>query len=104
SGGAYGTGDRIKLKFTRAMITSALTGKLATVNYETHPVFGLAMPTECEEVPTEILNPRNTWTDKAAYDRKANELAEAFIKNFEKFADYANEELLAAAPKVGVNA
>ena len=55
-------------------------------------------------MPTEILNPRNTWTDKAAYDRKANELAEAFIKNFEKFADYANEELLAAAPKVGVNA
>lgn len=104
SGGAYGTGERIKLRYTRAMITEALTGKLNHVNYETHPVFGLAMPTACENVPTEILSPRNTWTDKALYDKKANELAESFVKNFEKFANYANEELLAAAPKVSVNA
>ncbi len=104
SGGAYGTGERIKLRYTRAMITAALTGKLNGVAYENHPVFGLAMPTSCENVPTEILNPRNTWQDKAAYDQKANELAGAFVKNFEKFADYANDEIMAASPKVSVNA
>ena len=104
SGGAYGTGERIKLRYTRAMITAALTGKLNNVAYETHPIFGLAMPTSCEDVPAEILNPRNTWQDKTAYDHKANELAAAFVKNFEKFADFANEEIMAAAPKVSVNA
>lgn len=104
SGGAYGTGERIKLRYTRAMITAALTGKLNNVAYETHPIFGLAMPTSCEDVPAEILNPRNTWQDKTAYDHKANELAVAFVKNFEKFADFANEEIMAAAPKVSVNA
>lgn len=104
SGGAYGTGERIKLRYTRAMITAALTGKLNNVAYETHPIFGLAMPTSCEDVPAEILNPRNTWQDKTAYDHKANELAAAFVKNFEKFADFANEEIMAAAPRVSVNA
>ncbi len=104
SGGAYGIGERISLKYTRAMITSALTGKLDNVNYETHPVFGLAMPTECENVPSEILNPKNTWQDKAAYDVKANELAEAFIKNFEKYAEGASDEIMAAAPKAVVTA
>lgn len=62
------------------------------------------MPTSCENVPTEILNPRNTWQDKAAYDQKANELANSFVKNFEKFADYANDEIMAASPKVSVSA
>lgn len=100
SGGAYGTGERMKLKFTRAMITAALEGKLDNVTFESHDVFGIAMPTSCPDVPAEILNPRNTWKDKAAYDAKANELADKFIKNFEKFKDFANEELLAASPKV----
>ncbi|HCQ30439.1 MAG TPA: phosphoenolpyruvate carboxykinase (ATP) [Flavobacteriales bacterium] len=104
SGGPYGIGSRIKLKYTRAMITAALEGKLENVNYETHPVFGLAMPTECPDVPSEILNPKNTWEDKAAYDAKANELAEAFNKNFEQFAEFANEEIMNAAPKVTTNA
>lgn len=104
SGGEYGVGSRIKLKYTRAMITSALEGKLDNVTFENHPVFGLAMPTTCDDVPTEILNPKNTWEDKAAYDTKANTLAEAFVNNFEQFAEFANEEIMAAAPKVGVNA
>jgi phosphoenolpyruvate carboxykinase (ATP) len=58
------------------------------------------MPTDCPDVPVELLNPRNTWSDKAAYDAKANELAEKFVNNFEKFKDFANEEIMAAAPKV----
>ena len=98
SGGAYGTGERISLKYTRAMITSALEGKLDNVDYTTHDIFGLQMPNECANVPTEILNPKNTWSDKGAYDAKANQLAASFVKNFEKFESDANEEIMAAAP------
>lgn len=100
SGGEYGVGERISLKYTRAMITSALEGKLDHVQYQNHEVFGLAMPTTCPNVPEEILSPRNTWADKAAYDSKANTLAGKFNKNFEKFAEGASEEILAAAPRV----
>lgn len=100
SGGSYGVGERMKLRFTRAMITAALEGQLDNVNYETHDVFGLAMPTSCPDVPAELLNPRNTWKDKAAYDAKASELADKFVKNFEKFKEFASEEILNAAPKV----
>jgi phosphoenolpyruvate carboxykinase (ATP) len=104
TGGAYGTGSRMKLSYTRAMITAALEGKLTDVDFETHPVFGLQMPTSCPNVPAEVLNPRNTWADKNAYDVKANELAEAFNKNFDKFASQASEEILAARPKVAAKA
>lgn len=104
SGGAYGTGSRIKLSYTRAMITAAMNGELNQVDYESHSVFGLQMPKTCPNVPSEILNPRNTWSDKALYDAKASDLAEKFIKNFEKYTQFANEEIRAAAPKVGVSA
>lgn len=104
SGGAYGVGERIKLKYTRAMITAILNGQLDNVDYKEDEVFGLNMPTECPEVPSDMLDPRNTWTDKAAYDKKANVLAESFVRNFEQFASYANEEIMAAAPKVSVGA
>lgn len=100
TGGAYGTGERMKLRYTRSMITAALNGTLDNVKFETHDVFGLQMPTECQDVPAEILNPRNTWKDKAAYDAKAADLAGKFIKNFEKFAEFANEEIMAASPKI----
>jgi phosphoenolpyruvate carboxykinase (ATP) len=100
SGGAYGVGSRMKLGYTRAMITAALEGKLNTVSYEAHPVFGMMMPTSCPNVPSEILNPRNTWADKNAYDAMAKNLAQQFVKNFEKYASGANEEILAAAPKI----
>jgi len=102
SGGAYGVGSRMKLSFTRSMITAALEGKLNDVDYTTHEVFGLAMPNSCPDVPADILNPRNTWADKAAYDAKASELAEKFIHNFEKFKEFANAEIMAAAPHVAV--
>ena len=104
SGGSYGSADRIKLRFTRAMITAALTGQLDNVDYTTHEVFGLAMPNTCPDVPQEILHPKNTWADKAAYDAKANTLAEKFVNNFKKYEDNANAEILAAAPTVSVNA
>ena len=98
TGGAYGTGSRMKLSYTRAMITAALNGALAGVEFEQHPVFGLQMPTTCPNVPSEILNPRNTWSNAAEYNQKANELAQKFIKNFEQYADGVSAEIVAAAP------
>jgi phosphoenolpyruvate carboxykinase (ATP) len=100
TGGPYGIGNRMKLKYTRAMITAALEGRLDDVQYETDPIFGMAFPTECPNVPTDVLNPRNTWTDKDAYDGKAKFLAGLFIKNFEKYKDGVTAEVLAAAPKI----
>jgi phosphoenolpyruvate carboxykinase (ATP) len=100
TGGPYGVGNRMKLKYTRAMITAALEGKLDNVEYETCPVFGVSIPRECHGVPAEILNPRNTWVDKIAYDSKAIYLAGLFVKNFEKYKDGVSPEILAAAPKL----
>lgn len=100
SGGPYGVGARMKLPYTRAMITAALEGKLDNVEFVAHPVFGMMMPTSCPGVPSEVLNPRDTWQNKDDYDAKAQELAVKFIKNFEKYAAGVNEEILAAAPKV----
>ncbi|MBI4931885.1 MAG: phosphoenolpyruvate carboxykinase (ATP) [Bacteroidetes bacterium] len=104
TGGSYGIGNRIKLSYTRALITAALNGELEKVKFETLPVFNLSMPTVCPNIPTEMLNPRNTWKDKDAYDAKANELAKSFVKNFQQYASAANDEILSAAPKVTVNA
>lgn len=104
TGGAFGIGSRIKLSYTRALITAALNEELDNVKYETLPVFNLSFPSICPGVPTEMLNPRNTWKDKDAYDAKANDLAKSFVKNFEQYASAANEEILAAAPKVAVSA
>ena len=102
TGGPYGIGNRMKLKFTRAMITAALEGELNRMEFENHPVFGVAIPKECPNVPAEVLNPRNTWADKNAYDEKAKYLAGLFIKNFEKYADGVSAEVLAAAPNDGL--
>ncbi len=100
SGGPYGVGSRMKLAYTRAMITAALEGKLDDVEYEAHPVFGMMMPKECPNVPSEILNPRNTWVNKNMYDEKAVTLAKQFVKNFEKYESGVSDEIIAAAPKV----
>ena len=99
TGGAYGTGNRMKLSYTRAMITAALEGKLDAAQYSNDPVFGLAIPDQCPGVPAGILNPRNTWSDPTAYDEKAKYLAGLFVKNFEKYASGVSEEVMAAAPK-----
>jgi phosphoenolpyruvate carboxykinase (ATP) len=100
TGGAYGTGNRMKLAYTRAMISAALEGDLDNVQYETHPVFGMAVPVSCPGVPDNILNPRNTWTDGDAYDKAAQNLAKQFITNFEKYASGVTEEVIAAGPKI----
>jgi phosphoenolpyruvate carboxykinase (ATP) len=101
TGGPYGVGSRMKLKYTRAMITAALDGALKDVSYETHPIFGLDVPQSCPNVPDEVLNPRQTWENKDAYDTKATELGISFKENFSKFEEYANEEILSGAPLVG---
>jgi phosphoenolpyruvate carboxykinase (ATP) len=100
SGGPYGVGSRMKLSYTRTMITAALGGKLEKEEFEAHPVFGMMMPKNCPGVPSKILNPRNTWDNKDEYDEKAKALAKQFITNFEKFTGHANDEILAAAPVV----
>ena len=98
TGGPVGIGNRMKLKYTRAMITAALEGKLTAVQFENDPIFGVAIPKECPGVPAEILSPKNTWADKNAYYEKAKYLAGLFVKNFEKYADGVSAEVLAAAP------
>lgn len=100
TGGPYGTGSRMKLKYTRAMITAALNGDLNAVDFVNHKVFGIAIPQTCPEVPSDILNPRNTWEDKELYDIKEVELAQKFKANFAKFEEFANDEILAGAPRL----
>jgi len=100
TGGSYGTGSRMKLSYTRAMITAALTGQLDTVEFQPHPVFGVLVPATVPGVPGHLLDPRQTWADAAAYDQTAADLAQKFVDNFEKYADYASADILAGAPKV----
>ncbi|MGY2132381.1 phosphoenolpyruvate carboxykinase (ATP) [Hymenobacter sp. HD11105] len=104
TGGSYGVGSRMKLSYTRAMITAALNGELNDVEFMKHPTFGVEVPNSVPGVPADILEPRNTWTDKEAYDKTAASLADKFVSNFKKYADYANEDILAGAPKVAVAA
>ena len=100
SGGSYGVGERMSLKYTRAMITAAMNGELNNVEYQTQSIFELQIPKTCPNVPDEILNPKDTWADKAAFDETANSLASKFVKNFEQFEEQSNEAILSAAPKV----
>ena len=100
SGGPYGVGSRIKLKYTRAMITAILNGDLDKVDYDQHPIFGLHMPKYCPNVPTEILDPMNTWLQKGGYISKAIQLAHSFHLNFEKFASEASEQIIEGGPLI----
>jgi phosphoenolpyruvate carboxykinase (ATP) len=101
SGGPYGEGQRMKIKYTRAMIRAILNGSLAEVETRPDPIFGVGVPTSCPDVPSEVLTPRNTWRDPEAYDRKARELAERFNRNFKKYEDGVSEGVRAVAPKAG---
>lgn len=103
SGGSYGTGERIKLRYTRAMITAVLDGKLDDVDYIKHSVFGLQMPNKCEGVPTNILNPKNTWENPETYDLTAEKLAAQFNENFELYQSFANDEIRSGAPSIVTN-
>ena len=99
SGGAYGTGSRMKLSYTRSMIRSALAGHLQDLATKVHPIFGLHMPTEIVGVPNEVLDPRSTWKDGAAYDVQAQKLAGMFRENITKFGDAVAPGIIAAGPK-----
>ena len=100
SGGAYGTGKRMSLKYTRAILDAIHDGSLAQAATVKDETFGLIIPTACAGVPSEILIAKNTWQDKAAYEAKAKQLAALFVKNFAKFADQASDKIRAAAPRV----
>jgi phosphoenolpyruvate carboxykinase (ATP) len=100
TGGPYGVGQRMQIKYTRALVNAALNGTLDEVATKSDPVFGLAIPEQCPGVPGEILDPRNTWSDKSAYDEKAQQLAAKFISNFKDFEELVSPEIRAAAPRL----
>lgn len=104
TGGSYGVGSRIKLSYTRSIISAALNGQLNDVSYANLPIFNLQYPVFCPDVPSEILNPRNTWASKEEYDEKCLELAQSFTNNFSKFEANASDEIKAAAPSIKVMA
>ncbi len=97
--GWNGTGKRMKLSYTRAMVTAALNGELEKAEFVTDPYFGVAVPTSCPNVPEELMIPANTWKDKAAYEAKAKELARSFVENFKKY-NKMPADVVAAGPKV----
>lgn len=97
--GWNGTGKRMKLSYTRAMVTAALNGELEKAEFVTDPYFGVAVPTSCPNVPEELMIPANTWKDKAAYEEKAKELARSFVENFKKY-NKMPADVVDAGPKV----
>jgi phosphoenolpyruvate carboxykinase (ATP) len=100
SGGPYGIGERIKIGYTRAMVNAALAGKLDDIETKLDPIFNVAVPTSCPDVPSEILNPRNTWSDKSAYDAQAHKLAIMFNENFKEFINNVPQEVKDVGPKI----
>ena len=98
SGGPYGIGKRIKIKYSRAMITAALSGALDSVKYRHDDTFNLDIPTEIDDVPSEVLDPKNTWIDKEAYDTSAKKLSQMFVENFKKFEN-VSIGIINAGPK-----
>ena len=99
SGGPYGIGKRMKISYTRAMIRAILSGSLAQTETTPDPIFGVNVPVSCPDVPNEVLQPRNTWEDKEAYDRHAKDLARRFNENFKKYEAGVSEAVRAVAPK-----
>jgi phosphoenolpyruvate carboxykinase (ATP) len=100
SGGPYGVGSRMRIAHTRAIITAALGGSLDKVSYRKHPVFNLEVPTHCPGVPGEVLDPRGTWSDKAAYDEQARKLAAMFVENFRSFEAGVSNDVKDAGPRL----
>lgn len=101
TGGTYGEGHRMAIKYTRIMLNAALEGKLDQVETRAEPFFGLRIPVEVPGVPKQILDPKETWKNKDGYDLKARELAAAFHENFKKYEATASDEVKSAAPPVG---
>ncbi|HET6978205.1 MAG TPA: phosphoenolpyruvate carboxykinase [Pyrinomonadaceae bacterium] len=100
SGGPYGVGKRMKISYTRAMIRAILNGSLAETETTADPIFGVNVPVSCPDVPSEVLQPRNTWEDKDAYDQQAKDLARRFNENFKKYEAGVSDAVRAVAPKV----
>jgi phosphoenolpyruvate carboxykinase (ATP) len=100
SGGAFGVGKRIKLAYTRAIVNAIHSGALANAKTRKDPVFGFEVITECPGVPSEILDPRNTWADKAAYDAAAKKLASLFHENFKTYENGVSPEVRAAGASI----
>jgi len=99
TGGPFGVGHRMEIGYSRALLHAAMSGKLEMAESFQEPFFGLTVPAACPGVPEKILNPRETWADKQAYDDKARELARRFRDNFDKYAPHVGEEVRGAAPK-----
>ena len=100
TGGKYGTGSRMPIKVTRALLTAALDGSLRNVEFRTDKYFGFAVPTALPGVPSEILDPVNTWKDKAEFGKTARALVGMFQKNFAKYESLVDADVRAAAPEV----
>ncbi len=100
SGGGFGVGQRMKLAYTRAIVDAIHSGELAEAPTVADPIFGFEVPQACAGVPSELLNPRQTWADKGAYDATARKLAGLFIENFKQYEDGASEAVLAAGPRL----
>ena len=100
NGGPYGVGNRMKIRYTRAMLNAALDGELDDVEYVKDERFGFEVPISCPDVPSEVLQPKTTWADKTAYDTTANKLANMFNDNFERYAEGVSDSVNQAAPKV----
>ncbi len=101
TGGPYGTGSRIRIAYTRAMLRAALAGKLDGVEMRKDPVFGMMVPRSCPDVPPEVLDPRTTWKDPAVYDAQARKLASMFAENFAEYAGEVTPAVRAAGPATG---
>ena len=99
-GGPYGVGKRISIKYTRALLNAALTGKLADVEYDKDPVFGFEVPRTCPGVPDDVLEPWSSWPNREEYDKKYKQLAQRFIENFKKFESETSQEVIDAGPHV----
>ena len=98
TGGPYGVGERIKLPYTRAMVSAVLNGELNNVPYRTDPAFGLHVPENCPGVPDEVLDPRKTWSDPTAYDQQAQALVTRFRENFADFSGDMTKKIRDAGP------
>jgi phosphoenolpyruvate carboxykinase (ATP) len=100
SGGGYGVGKRMSLRYTRAILDAIHDGSLAKAKTTTEKTFGFELPASCMNVPSELLDPKNTWADKTAFDAKLKDLAARFVKNFQKYQDQASDKIRAAAPRI----
>jgi len=99
-GGPYGVGKRISIKYTRALLSAALNGKLNNVKFTKDPVFGFEVPTQCPDVPADVLDPAGSWSNKKEYDKRYRDLAARFIENFKKFETESTKDIVGAGPRI----